>query len=151
VETEHNDELVVKDGGTGGYATFIGYSARTGIAAVLLSKTASWIATPRSGPPSQRESSIADTAPAGANRYGETDAYTGRYPLTQRFVLTVTPKDGHLMVQATGQEEYEVFRKATRASSIAWWMRRSPSCWHPAEPPLVLHQNGRHRRGIRSP
>jgi len=42
VETAHNDELVIKDGGTGGYATFIGYSTRKGIAAVLLANTASW-------------------------------------------------------------------------------------------------------------
>ncbi len=51
VETAHNDELVAKDGGTGGYAAFIGYSARTGIAAVLLSNR-------RAGPPPRRSSAI---------------------------------------------------------------------------------------------
>lgn len=37
-----------------------------------------------------------------------TGAYAGRYPLTPRFVLTVTPKDGHLIIEV-GEELYEVF------------------------------------------
>jgi hypothetical protein len=43
-------------------------------------------------------------------------AYAGRYPLTPRFVLTVTPTDGHLMVESTGQDEYGVFPESDTRS-----------------------------------
>ena len=110
VETAQGDELVVKDGGTGGYTSFVGYSMRTGIAVVLLSNTQSLITTPMLGrhllnanlplPTLYRQVPIDP---------GKLSAYAGRYPLTPHFMLTVTPKDGHLMVQATGQGEFEVF------------------------------------------
>ena len=41
VRNRRGDEVVWKNGGTGGYSSFIGYSPRTGNAAVLLSNTAS--------------------------------------------------------------------------------------------------------------
>jgi hypothetical protein len=39
-------------------------------------------------------------------------AFGGRYALTPGFILTVTSRDGRLLVQATNQAEYEVFPKA---------------------------------------
>jgi serine-type D-Ala-D-Ala carboxypeptidase/endopeptidase len=154
VETAHNDELVVKDGGTGGYASFIGYSTRTGIAAVLLGNTASWTATPALGrhlvdvnfklPALHRQVAI-DPA--------KLSAYAGRYPLTPKFVLTVTPRNGHLMVQATGQDEYEVFPESDtrffyRIGNAQITFELGPDGKATA---LVLHQNGKDRRGVRSP
>lgn len=154
VAIAHSDELVVKDGGTGGYASFVGYSARTGIAAVLLSNTASWTTNPALGrhllnanfplPTLHREVPI-DRA--------KLSAYAGRYPLTPQFVLTVRPKDGHLMVQATGQDEYEVFPESDtrffyRAVDAQITFELAPDGTATA---LVLHQNGRDRRGVRSP
>jgi len=158
----HNDELIVKDGGTGGYSSFIGYSARTGIAAVLLSNTgyydppviATWSATPRLGrhllnpnfplPALRRQVPI---EPAKLN------AYAGRYPLTPKFVLTVNPKDGHLLVQATGQDAYEVFPESDtrffyRVVNAQITFELGPDGTALA---LVLHQNGKDRRAERSP
>jgi CubicO group peptidase (beta-lactamase class C family) len=153
-ETAHNDELVVKDGGTGGYATFIGYSARTGIAAVLLSNAASWTATPALG----RHLLNANFPLPTLHRQvpidpGKLSVYAGRYPLTPRFVLTVTSRDGRLMVQATGQEEYEVFPESDtrffyRVVDAQISFELTPDGTASA---LVLHQNGRDRRGVRSP
>ncbi len=162
VDTAHNDELVVKDGGTGGYSSFIGYSARTGIAAVLLSNTgylappdiANWSTTPGLGrhlvnsnfplPALHRQVPI-DPA--------KLSAYAGRYPITPRFVLTVTPRDGRLMVRATGQNEYEVFPESdTRFfyrvvdAEITFELGSDGTA-----AALVLHQNGRNRRAIRTP
>jgi len=162
VETSHNDELVMKDGGTGGYAGFIGYSARTAIAAVLLSNTgysappviADWSPTPGLGrrllnpnfplPALHRQVPI-DPA--------KLSAYAGRYPLTPRFVLTVTPRGGRLLVQATDQDEYEVFPESDtrffyRAVNAQITFELAPDGTATA---LVLHQNGRDRRGVRSP
>jgi serine-type D-Ala-D-Ala carboxypeptidase/endopeptidase len=162
VETAHNDELVVKDGGTGGYSSFIGYSARTGIATVLLSNTgylappfiANWSTTgalgrhllnPNSPLPALHRQVPIDPAKLAA--------YAGRYPLTPRFVLTVTPRDGRLMVQATGQDEYEVYPESDtrffyRVVNAQITFELAPDGTAAA---LVLHQNGRDRRGIRSP
>ena len=154
VETAHNDELVMKDGGTGGYASFIGYSTRTGIAAVLLSNTAGWSATPPLGrhllnpnfplPTLHRQVAI-DPAKLAA--------YAGRYPLTPRFVLTVMPRNGHLIVQATGQSEYEAFPESdTRFffrvvdARITFELASDGTA-----SALVLHQNGRDRWGVRLP
>lgn len=154
VDTAHNDELVLKDGDTGGYSTFIGYSTRTGIATILLANTASWATNAVLGrhllnanfplPALHRQVSI-DPA--------KLSAYAGRYPLTPHFVLTVTPKDGHLMVQATGQEDYEVFPESDTAffyrvvnAQITFEM--GPDGTASA---LVLHQNGRDLRAVRSP
>jgi CubicO group peptidase (beta-lactamase class C family) len=154
VETGHSDELVVKDGGTGGYAAFVGYSERTRTAAVLLSNAASWSTTPALGrhllnanfplPVLHRQVSI-DPA--------KLSAYAGRYALTPRFVLTVTPKDNRLMVQATGQDEYEVFPESDtsffyRVVDAQITFELTPDGTASA---LVLHQNGMDRRGARSP
>jgi serine-type D-Ala-D-Ala carboxypeptidase/endopeptidase len=66
-------------------------------------------------------------------------------------VLTVTAKDEHLMVQATGQDEYEVFPESdTRFfyrvvdPQVTFELDGTASA-------LALHQNGRDRRGVRSP
>jgi hypothetical protein len=42
VSTSYRDEIAWKDGGTGGYATFIGFSARFRRASILLSNTANY-------------------------------------------------------------------------------------------------------------
>ena len=154
VQTAHDDELVAKDGGTGGYASFVGYSTRTGIAAVLLSNTGSWVTTPALGrhllnagfplPTLHRQVPIDP---------GKLSAYAGRYPLTPRFVLTVTSKDGHLMVRATGQDECEVFPESDtrffyRVVDAQITFELTPDGTASA---LVLHQNGRDQRGVRSP
>jgi serine-type D-Ala-D-Ala carboxypeptidase/endopeptidase len=162
IETAHNDELVVKDGGTGGYSSLIGYSARTTIAAVLLSNTgylappfiANWGTTGALGrhlvnpnfplPALHREVPIDPT---------KLTAYAGCYPLKPQFVLTVTPRDGRLMVQATGQNEYEVYPESGtrffyRVVNAQITFELAPDGTSSA---LVLHQNGRNWRGVRSP
>jgi D-alanyl-D-alanine-carboxypeptidase/D-alanyl-D-alanine-endopeptidase len=73
--------------------------------------------------------------------------------LTPQFVLTVTPKDRHLMVQATGQDEYEVFPESDtrffyRALNAQITFELAPDGTASA---LVLHQNGRDWRAVPSP
>lgn len=156
----------MKDGGTGGYASFIGYSARTGIATVLLSNTGyswkastsdtritEWSATPALG----RHLLNANFALPTLHRQVPIDpaklsAYAGRYPLTTRYELTVTPKDDHLMIEV-GQDLYEVFPESDtrffyRAMNAEITFEVAPDGTASA---LVLHQNGRDRRAVRSP
>jgi hypothetical protein len=80
-------------------------------------------------------------------------AYAGRYPLTPWFVLTVTPRGGRLMVQATGLGEQEVFPESdtrffSRVVDAQITFERARDRTAAA---LVLHQNGRNRRAARPP
>lgn len=154
VATAHDDELVLKDGGTGGYATFIGYSTRSRMAVVLLSNTGNWVSTPALArhllnagyplPQLHRQISIDPGILAG---------YAGRYALRPSFVLTVTRRDGRLMVQATGQDEYEVFPESEARffyRAVEAEITFDVGADGTADA-LVLHQNGRYRRGRRLP
>ncbi len=148
----HTDELVWKDGTTGGYAGYIGYSARTRIAVVLLSNTRSWITTPQLGrhllntsfvPPALRHPIAIDPARLAA--------YAGRYSLTPQVVLTVMPRDTFLMVQATGQEVTDVFPE----SETNFFAREIPDYVGFELAPdgsaraLMLFSNGQLRRAVR--
>ncbi len=154
LRVQHDDELVWKDGDTGGHTTFIGYSARSGRAAVLVANTSSGSSTPMIGqhlingsfplPKIYRQVTIAPERLAGL---------AGKYPITPQFVLTVTPRGGRLMVQATGQAEYEVFAESdTRffyrvVDAQLSFERRDDG----VATAVVLHQNGRNRRANRLP
>jgi serine-type D-Ala-D-Ala carboxypeptidase/endopeptidase len=153
VVNARGDELVIKDGGTVGYAAFIGYSTWTGIAAVLLSNTAGWITQPLGRHLLNPNFPIPKLRRQVPIDPGKLSAYAGRYPLTSKFVLTVIPKDGHLMVQATGQAAYEVFPESNTRffyrmvnAQITFELARDG-----AASALTLHQNGRDRRAVRSP
>jgi len=154
VQTEYGDELVWKDGGTGGYATFIGYSTRSGMAALLLSNASSWYSTPRLG---RHLLNPAFAVPAVRRQIAIDPAklprYAGRYPITPQFVLTVTPKQGRLMVQATEQDEFQVYPESEtrffyRVVDAELTFELGPDGSAVA---LVLQQSGRNRRAIRQP
>jgi hypothetical protein len=73
--------------------------------------------------------------------------------MTPRFVLTVTPRDRRSMVQATGQDEVEVFPESdtrffSRVVNAQITVELAPDGTASA---LVLHENGRDRRGTLSP
>lgn len=110
VRDAHADEMVWKDGDTGGYAGFAGWSTHTHRTVVLLSNTRSPLSTPRLGwhllnpayaAPVLREAIAIDPMRSAA--------YAGRYSLSPQRVVTVTPRDDCLMMQLTGQMETEIF------------------------------------------
>jgi serine-type D-Ala-D-Ala carboxypeptidase/endopeptidase len=147
-----DDEVVWKDGGTGGYATFIGYSTRTGKASILLSNANDYGANtslalnminPAYPPPKIRREVPVDPALLAA--------YVGRYQIVPTFVLTVRADGSHLFVQATGQAEYEVFAESEtdffyRVVDAQLSFARPEDG---AAPMLTLHQNGKDMRGQR--
>jgi CubicO group peptidase (beta-lactamase class C family) len=153
IHTEPSDEIIWKDGGTGGYATFIGFSRRTGSSAVLLANTAAYSTTTKLGlhmvnatipaPPARTQ---LDTPPASLPRLA------GTYRINPSFALTVTPRDGHLYVQATNQGEYEVYPESE--TTFFYRVVNAQLTFDlPAEGPassVTLHQNGRDLRGRRS-
>ena len=128
VASRFDDEVIWKDGGTAGYATFIGYSTKTRRNCILLSNTADYAVNTALGthlvnaaypsPKLRREVPVDPVVLA---------AYAGRYMLSPTFVLTVRPDGGRLFIQATRQAEAEVYAESGPSSSIAWSMRKSAS------------------------
>ena len=154
VRTQYGDELVWKDGDTGGYSAFAAYSTRAPRAALLLANTRAPFATPEIG-----KHLVSSAFPLPVLRRtvpldpAELAAYAGRYAIRPQFVLTVRPSDGHLMVQATDQAELPVFPESKtrffyRAVDAQLTFELDPDGHASA---VVLHQNGRNLRGSRLP
>lgn len=77
--------------------------------------------------------------------------YVGQYRLSPSFVLTVTTKDGKLFVEATGQEQFEVFPETETKffysvvdAQISFELGADGKATG-----LVLHQNGQNVPGER--
>lgn len=153
LSTSHQDEIAWKDGGTGGYATFIGFSTKSRQASILLSNTADYGPNLRLGVhlvnsayalPKLRRAVPVDQAVLAS--------YAGRYMLAPTFVLTVRAEGGRLFVEATGQPEYEVFAENDtnffyRVVDAQITFDRPDNGAQPLT--LTLHQNGRDRPGRR--
>jgi hypothetical protein len=154
VSTSFRDEIIWKDGGTGGYATFIGYSTKSRRASILLSNTADYSANLKLG--------VHLINPAYAltklHRQIAIDAailaaYVGRYELDPNFVLTVRADGNRLFVQATAQSEFEAF--AESETDFFYRVVDAQITFDRPEggvaPSLTLHQNGKDRPGKRVP
>ena len=117
-------------GGTGGYRSFIGYDAKTGVGIVVLSNTATAAGVDDIG--MHLLDSYAPLLPAPKEHKEITvdpkifDGYVGRYQLAPKFILTVTREGDQLFAQATGQPKAQVFRRASETSSSKSSMHRSP-------------------------
>lgn len=110
-----SDELIWHDGGTGGYATFIGFLKKAKVGVVILSNTSSGVddiglhlfdpQVPLASPPKQRTAIAIDP-----RLY---DGYIGRYQLKPDSILTVMREGGHFFAQS-GAERYEIFPEGER-------------------------------------
>ena len=157
LSTSHRDVIAWKDGGTGGYASYIGFSTKSRRASVLLSNTADYGPNLRLGvhlinsayslaPPAKPHNQIAADPRLLA-------AYAGRYELAPNFVLTVRAADNRLFVQATGQAEYEVFAESEtdffyRVVDAQITFERADNG---VSQSLTLHQGGKDLPGKRVP
>ncbi|MEH2528704.1 MULTISPECIES: serine hydrolase [unclassified Bradyrhizobium] len=154
VSRRFGDELIWMSGGTGGYATFIGYSTRTRRNCILLSNAADHDANTLLGThlvnaayplPRVRRQVPVDPAVLAA--------YAGRYEVTPTFILTVRPDGGRLFIQATAQPEFEVYAE-NETEFFYRVVDAQISFARPeggAAPSLTLHQNGKHLPGKRLP
>jgi CubicO group peptidase (beta-lactamase class C family) len=111
-------DFVWHNGGTGGYRSFVGYNASTGIAVVVLSNTSTVAGVDDIGlhlldsksplvqpPKAHTEVAVNSTL---------LDGYVGRYQLAPSFVLTITRDGDHLFVQATNQPRFELFAEGDK-------------------------------------
>ncbi|MBR0828776.1 serine hydrolase [Bradyrhizobium manausense] len=154
VSTRFDDEVIWKDGGTGGYATVVGYSTKSRKAAILLSNANDYTANLSLGMnminPAYEPPKIRRVVPVDAALLA---AYAGRYQIVPTFVLTVRADGIRLFVQATGQAEFEVFAESDtdffyRAVNAQLTFARPEGG---AAAMLTLHQNGKDMRGTRLP
>lgn len=154
LSTSYRDDIAWKDGGTGGYASFIGFSTKSRRASVLLSNTANYSSNLKLGVHLVNS----NYALAKLRRAIDVDpqilaAYAGRYELDPNFALTIRAEGNRLFVQGTGQAEIEAFAESetdffARAVDAQITFDRPENG---VTPSLTLHQNGKDRPGRRVP
>ncbi len=117
-----DSEIVWKDGGTYGFASFIGFDPKRHVGVVLLSNAFTMSGTltgvddiglhlldpqfPLNGPPEEHHEVPVDAKILSG--------YVGRYQLTSDMVVAVTVEDGHVMAQATNQPKIELFAESAK-------------------------------------
>jgi serine-type D-Ala-D-Ala carboxypeptidase/endopeptidase len=155
VDTRGGGELVWKNGGTGGYRTFVGYAPGSGVGIVVLSNAES-------------ESGVDDlglhlldarfplVVPAGTPSEAglapeRLERYVGHYELTPGLVLAVTREADQLYAQLTGQPRVAVYPKSDGEFFYkvvdAQLSFENDSTGQVTA--VVLHQGGRDRRAAR--
>lgn len=115
VSTRFDDEIAFHGGGTGGYRSFLGYSAQARRGVVVLSNTNTEfgvediglsLLNPRFDAVLPKPRLAIVVEPAWLN------AYVGRYRLSPTVNITVTSDGGRLFAQLTNQSRFELFAEA---------------------------------------
>jgi D-alanyl-D-alanine-carboxypeptidase/D-alanyl-D-alanine-endopeptidase len=111
ISTAYKDEMIWKDGMTGGYATFAGFSTLLKSGAAVLSNTANSandIGLHLANPAYK----VAQYPPEVTVDPAVLATYEGTYRMTPKFALAIRAESGRLFVRATGQAEFELFAEA---------------------------------------
>ena len=111
VRSGNDDEVVWKDGMTGGYTSFAGFSTRLRSGAIVLSNAANRIDDIgfRLTNPAYK---IVQYPPEIAVDPAILATYEGVYQMTPKLALAIRAGSGRLFVRATGQAEYELFAES---------------------------------------
>jgi serine-type D-Ala-D-Ala carboxypeptidase/endopeptidase len=118
IDTRGGGEIIWKNGGTGGYRTFIGYAPRTGVGVVALSNASTGAGADDIGlhlldarfPLEVPEGSARETAVGTI----VLDRYVGHYELTPTLIFTITRDGEQLYAQLTGQPRAALYSKSDR-------------------------------------
>lgn len=149
VDTRGGGEIIWKNGGTGGYRTFIGYSPRTGVGIVALSNAATGAGADDIGlhlldarfPLEVPEGSARETT---ANTK-VLDGYVGHYEMLPTSIFAVTREGDQLFVQITGQPRSAIYSKSEKEFfyKVVDAQISFQTDEHGQTTGLVLHQGGR--------
>jgi CubicO group peptidase (beta-lactamase class C family) len=111
----NNHDLILHNGGTGGFRSFMGYNASSGTGVVVLSNTHTSVGVDDIG------RHLLDPTLTLAKTHQEItvdpslfDRYIGRYELAPDFTIAVTRDGAHLFGEATGQPRVELFAESDR-------------------------------------
>ncbi|HEY1221358.1 MAG: serine hydrolase [Bryobacteraceae bacterium] len=156
---QRNDrDLVWKDGGTYGFASFIGFDAKAKVGVVVLAN-AFTLAT---GGVNDIGLHLLDTSlPVAGTPVKERRAitvdpkvlegYVGRYQLAPGFIIAITRDDDRLYEQATGQPKFQIFAESEKEFFLkvvdAQVVFKTDPQGRATE--LTLHQNGMDHRAAR--
>ena len=149
IDTRGGGQIIWKNGGTGGYRTFIGYSPRTRIGIVALANTSTNEGTDDIGLhllDARYPLSVPEGTPAEHTVDVQTlDTYVGYYEVSANFILTVTREDNQLFVRGTGQPKGAIYPKSAGEffSKIVDAQFTFQTDAQGKVTALVLHQNGR--------
>lgn len=118
VDTRGGGEIIWKNGGTGGYRTFIGYSPRRGFGIVALSNASTPSGVDDLGL-HLLDSRFPLEIPAGSPAESLVDAkrlddFVGHYQLAPTVILSITRDGEQLFAQLTGQPRVAIYAKADR-------------------------------------
>ena len=155
IDTRGGGEIIWKNGGTGGYRTFIGYSPKTGIGVVALSNASTADGVDDIGLhllDARFPLAVPEGAPSELSLDTKVlDNYVGNYELQANFILTVTREGNQLFAQATNQTRAALYPK----SSVEFFYKvvdaqitfETDARGHATA--LVLHQGGRDQQAQR--
>jgi D-alanyl-D-alanine-carboxypeptidase/D-alanyl-D-alanine-endopeptidase len=149
VDTRGGDRIIWKNGGTGGYRTFIGYMPQRGLGIVALSNASTGPGVDDLGLhlfDARYPLSVPDGSPRTvAVDQRSLEGYLGRYKLTPTFIFTVTREGDQLYVQATGQPRAAVYPSGDREFfyKVVHAQITFEADGQGRIVGLVLHQNGR--------
>jgi CubicO group peptidase (beta-lactamase class C family) len=145
-------DIVMHNGGTGGYRSFIGYDPAMRVGVVVLSNMATdmddlalHLLNPALPLKSVAKHAEVKLAP------GRLEGLVGTYALAPTFVLSVTREGDGLFVQATGQGKLPIYAESDttffyRAVDAQLSFERDATG---KGTKLTLHQNGREMPGVR--
>jgi CubicO group peptidase (beta-lactamase class C family) len=152
-------DLFWKDGGTFGFASFIGFDAKAKFGVVVLANSFSLTSgvadevglhlldtsMPLAGAPAKERTAIAVDPKILEN-------YVGRYQLAPTFSITITRDDDRLYEQATGQPKLQIFAESEKEFFLkvvdAQISFKTDSQGRATE--LILHQGGLDQRAPRA-
>jgi D-alanyl-D-alanine-carboxypeptidase/D-alanyl-D-alanine-endopeptidase len=155
IDTRGGGEIIWKNGGTGGYRTFIGYSPKTGIGIVALSNTSTADGVDDIGLhllDARFPLAVPERAPSELSLDTKVlDNYVGNYELQANFILTITREGNQLFAQATNQTRAALYPK----SNVEFFYKvvdaqitfETDARGHATA--LVLHQGGRDQQAQR--
>ena len=111
IRTGNNDEIIYKEGETGGYASFGGFSTKLRSGAVVLSNATNLVNDIgfRLTNPAYK---LAQYPPEVSVDAAMLATYQGVYQMSPRFALTIRAEGGRLFVRGTGQPEFELFAES---------------------------------------
>lgn len=155
IDTRGGGQIIWKNGGTGGYRTFIGYSPKTRVGIVALSNTSSNDGVDDIGLhllDARFPLAVPEGSPSELSLDTQAlDGYVGDYELFANFILTVSREGSQLFVQGTGQPRAAIYSKSnveffykTVDAQITFNVDAQGRATA-----LVLHQGGRDQHGKR--
>jgi CubicO group peptidase (beta-lactamase class C family) len=145
VRSGNNDKVVWKDGLTGGYTSFAGFSTKLRSGAIVLSNAGTLIddlGLHLTNPAYK----LAEYPPEVTVDQTVLATYEGVYQLSPSFTITIRTVDGRLFARGTGQSEFELFAEGDNrffmriVDAQGTFLRNTDG----VVDRLLWHQNGRY-------